>query len=280
MRFLIIDCETTGVEDDDEPISIGAILCGYTHTRNGEALERYYSEQQPSRDISSQAQAIHGLTEPQLLGKVFDTETLSRLIDTAEIVLAHNARFDARMLCKEFPHILNKSWRCTFNQLAYPYEAHRQSLDSLCRLTGMERVTPHNALRDCESLLGALNKRLGKTTRSSTLLGRVISEPAWPVFSKRHPMIRLESTNHILFSQINEPRLLECVASSPIRLWTKDHLDIVVGYCHYGQYHGRQGEVFRFLKADNAHVCHNMVEGDDYSVKSFNDNKIVIGPIG
>lgn len=278
MRLLIVDCETTGVEEDDEPISIGAILCQYTELRSGEVLETYYSEQQPSRDVSYQAHAIHGISEQQLLGKLFDIENLSRIIDRADIILAHNARFDARMLCKEVPRILNKSWRCTFNQLTYPYEVHRQSLDLLCRLTGIGRLSPHNALRDCESLLGVLNKRLGKTTRSNTHLGRVVTEPAWPVFSKRHPLIRLESTNHILFSQINEPHLLECVASSPIRLWTKEHLDFVVGYFRYGQYHGRQGEIFRFLKSDNPHVSHNTDEGDDYVVQSFNDNEIMIAP--
>lgn len=278
MRFLIVDCETTGLEEDDEPISIGAILCEYTELRTGEILQTYYSEQQPSRDISCEAHAIHGISEQQLRGELFNLELLSGLIDSAEIVLAHNARFDARMLCKKLPHILRKSWRCTFNQLTYPNEVHRESLDLLCRLNGVERLSPHNALRDCQSLLGVLNKRLGKTTRSNTHLGRVVTEPAWPVFSKRHPMIRLESTNDILFSQVNEPRLLECVASSPIRLWTKDHLDFVVGYFRYGKHHGRQSELFRFLKADNPHVSHSMDEGDDYLVQSFNDNEIVIGP--
>jgi DNA polymerase III subunit epsilon len=280
MQFLIIDCETTGLEEADEPITIGALLCRYTELRDGTLLETYYSKQQPSREISYEAQAIHGITKQQLLGKLFDLDNLRRLIDSAEFIIAHNARFDARMIYKVMPSIINKSWRCTYNQLTYPDEMHRESLDSLCSLNSVERSHPHNALRDCESLLNVLNKRQGKTTRSNTYLGRVVKEPEWPVFSKRHPMLRLESTNHIVFSEINEPRLLECVGRSPIKLWTMDHLDFVVGYSRYGQYHGRQGEVFRFLKTDNPHVSYSKGESDDYVVQSYSDNTFVIGQSG
>lgn len=100
MRFLIVDSETTGLEDADEPISIGALLCQLTEFRDGEVLETYYSEQEPSRPISLDAEMTHGLCEEQLRGKNFELATFLRLVESADVLIAHNARFDARMLCK------------------------------------------------------------------------------------------------------------------------------------------------------------------------------------
>lgn len=280
MRFLIVDCETTGVEEVDEPIEIGAVLCEFSASRDGEAIETYYSEQQPSRPISIEAMATHGIYPENLTGKSFDLVHFNRLVESADVIIAHNARFDARMLFKVAPQIIGKSWRCTFNQITYPSELNRESLDYLCRQSKVERQTPHNALDDCKSLLGVLNTRLGKTTRSNTHLGRVLAEPDWRVFSRRNPMLRLESTDGIVFSEINEPRLLECTETSPIQLWTKDHLDFVVGYFRYGHYHGRQGQLFRFLKVDNPHILCAADEARDYAVKKFADAYVVIGPSG
>ncbi|QOW22032.1 exonuclease domain-containing protein [Novilysobacter avium] len=280
MRFLVVDCETTGLEDVDEPITIGAILCDFSASRDGEVIETYYSEQQPSRPISIQAMATHGIYDEDLAGKAFDLARFNQLVESADVIIAHNARFDARMLFKVSPQIIGKNWRCTFNQITYPSELNRESLDYLCLQCKVERRNPHNALNDCESLLGVLNTRLGKTKRSNTHLGRVLAEPEWRVFSRRNPMLRLESTDGIVFSEINEPRILECAETSPIQLWTKDHLDFVVGYFRYGHYHGRQGELFRFRKVDNPHIACATDEALDYMVKKFTDASVIIGPSG
>lgn len=277
MRLAIIDCQTTGLDDDDEPISLGVVAVRIGAQGVGEALVRLYQERKASVAISLSAELFHGISDSALEGKSFDTKSIHDALAGAECVVSHNARFDARMLAKVLPDALNWNWRCTLGQRPFR-EVHETSLQAICDHFGILRPPAHNALSNAEALLRALNHRSGKTTRSKTFLQHIVECPRWPVFSKKDPFLVLSSTDNILFSSISDKVLIECREGTEIRLWTHPGISFVVGYARMGGNCGGQGECFRYSKLDNTHVFPNPEGGQEYLIQSFSEAGVLITP--
>jgi DNA polymerase III subunit epsilon len=277
MKFAVVDCETTGLEQEDEPVSIGVLLCNADAMGVGAIVDSWYGEQSPSALMSAPAGMIHGIAPCQLTGKYFNTEELRSFLDRAELIFSHNARFDARMIGKVLPDIVSRNWRCSLKQTRCA-EFDDKSLDSICAHFSINRPNPHNALLDCEALLEALVQRTGKTARSKTYLQRLLEAPRWPVFLRKDPFLTLNSTNDIIFSYINEPVLMECSIGTQVRLWTSPNIDFVVGYARINGYCGSQGECFRFKKVDNPAVAKGISNQTEYVVSAYEGSSILVSP--
>lgn len=179
----IIDTETTGLEEHDQPISVGAVLLEVTSDKGDliREVDSYYGLREPTVPINPQAQAVHGLGIECLRGTEFDMKRLYKIIDSAELLVAHNAKFDRRMLSHVMPRIVDAEWACTMYTLKFEWAmltGGKWALDTICKALDVERPEPHNALIDCRALQSVLMVRSGKTDRSKRLMGKVISN-AW-----------------------------------------------------------------------------------------------------
>ena len=277
MKFAVVDCETTGLEQEDEPVAIGVLLGHADPTGVGTVVDSWYGEQSPSVPMSATAEMIHGIAPSQLTGKSFNVKELQSILDRAELIFSHNARFDARMIGKVLPDIVSRNWRCSLKQTRRS-EFDNKSLDTVCAHFSINRPTPHNALLDCEALLEALGQSTGSTLRSKTYLQRVLAAPRWPVFLRKDPFLALNSTNDIIFSYINEPVLMECPIGTQIRMWTNPNIDFIVGYARINGYCGSQGECFRFSKTDNPAVAADLSTQAEYVVAAYEGDSILLSP--
>ncbi len=275
-QLAILDIESTGLEDDDEPISIAVLLVRTNDTALGEVVASWYGEQQPSKEISYEAHRVNGFSEEMLRGKQFDLCSLRAILDNADILASHNARFDARMLNKVLPGFLSKSWRCTANQVSNLPGFENNSLDAVCSYFKIEREFPHNSLSDCKALWSALNRHTGKTSRSKTYLRHLLDADRWMVFPKRDLFLTLDSPEGIIFKSIEQRELLACSVGTLIRLWTTDQLDVVIGYAMLRGYCGGQGEVFRFKKKDNPQFSRFDIQTTYFEVVSYSENGLVV----
>lgn len=279
MKVAVIDCETTGLTDSDEPITVGVVLTELNSVKVAEPIEIWYGEREPQAPISFDAHLVHGISIKALKGKAIDKSNLEAILRRADIVVAHNARFDARMLNKLVP-CLDMSWRCSLRQLRSFPDFGGANLDRICSSFSINRPVPHNALSDSEALLSAINMRTGKTTRSKTYIARLVELPAWPVFPTREPFLTLESTDGIVFSSIEEKVLLEAPVGTDVRLWSNDNIDFVVGYARMNGYCGSQGEMFRFKKSDNPEISARVGKGVFYEVLAYHGLKVILAPSG
>lgn len=169
-----VDCESTGIGHDDEPISIGVVLVRLDTKFYGEPIAEWYGEQEPRGSIHPAAQRVHGRSRESLAGKAFDVAGLRAVLDQAEILIAHQASFDARMILKVIPDLLDWEWRCTRRQ--WPWrEMENKKLDTVCAHFGIERPATHEALADAHALRLAVMQRSGKTERSRTYMHRLLS---------------------------------------------------------------------------------------------------------
>lgn len=179
----IIDTESTGLAAIDEPISIGIILLEITVAK-GELIKeigRYYGEQEPTVEINPEASAVNGFTIDKLRNKKFDISEIKNLIDKADILIAHNAKFDYRMVWKIYEGSAQKIWACSIYSLKFYWsEFLNKKLNTLCEAFNIERKSPHNALSDCEALLELLLQKPGSGKYSATYLGYLIRNPWIP----------------------------------------------------------------------------------------------------
>lgn len=171
MRIAIIDCETTGLDNHDLPISIAVVVVAIDQKGCGAIVDEWYGEQEPTVSISDSAYAVHGRTLASLAGKAFDLESLSKTMAGCTVAIAHNATFDAAMIAKAWPGIRSLEWRCSLEQWPFPPMEGR-SLDTACRFFGIQRNIPHDAMADAKALLEALNREregFGETHLQSLL---------------------------------------------------------------------------------------------------------------
>ncbi|PEH65966.1 DNA polymerase III subunit epsilon [Burkholderia ambifaria] len=178
MKVAIIDTETTGVAAHDEPISIGILLVEIEPGSGVlvQEIGRYHGLREPCVPIHPKAQAVHGMTAADLSGKVLDLAWITSLINEADVLIAHNAQFDARMLAVVCDAGSAKSWRCSLQQFPWPAAVGRKKLDSVCEFYGVVKQLRHDALGDCQALLAVLLIHTGKTTRSRTYLALLLAK--------------------------------------------------------------------------------------------------------
>lgn len=181
----ILDTETTGLEESDQPISVGAVLLEVSRT-TGEVLaevDSYGGLREPTVPINPSAQAVHGLTLEQLRGQSWDMKRLYKIVNSAALLVAHNARFDRRMLAQSMPHVLERKWACTMYSLKHDWSKladGQWALDTICESLKVERSQRHEALADCRALQHVLMCRSGKTKRSKTLMRKLLENPWAP----------------------------------------------------------------------------------------------------
>lgn len=170
---LIIDTETTGLDlVRDEVIELGLLAFRYTDEGEvGPVIERYDGLREPQTRMSDEAIALTGITPELLQGRHLDDETVIRITESADLLIAHNAGFDRPMCERLFSIFRDKPWACSATEI--PWKSHGfdgVKLNYLLTQTGYFN-NGHRALDDCDSLLEVLDQKLsGGEAALATLL--------------------------------------------------------------------------------------------------------------
>lgn len=128
----IIDVETTGDNpqvDEIVQLAIQRVIFDST-TREILAVDAPISwMQEPTRPMQPEAIAVHGITPEMLRGLPrIDSMQVIRVLSDAELLIAHNAGFDAPMFVRQFPMFNTRAWGCSLNDIpwrARGYESAR-----------------------------------------------------------------------------------------------------------------------------------------------------------
>lgn len=181
LKILAIDTETTGIRPTDEVIQLAAIsvpdqltklrpnldvkelhICDVKNPRRQSAffpqLEVINNYFYPNVEIHPEAYNIHKLSKIKLLGQ--PDSALCELPKETELVLAHNANFDLRMLhAKEMPAICTMQLIKKIEKLQNGkfglenYKLFTVFCHFYPQLRGVFNDNRHDALADCEMLL-------------------------------------------------------------------------------------------------------------------------------
>ncbi|WP_407666740.1 3'-5' exonuclease [Microvirga roseola] len=155
---VILDTETTGLDHTrDEVIELGMVAFTYDEEGQiGDLIGTFNGLREPSIPISPEITRLTGITLDMVAGQMLDLEAVERFIAPAELIIAHNARFD-RPFCESLSkgfHV--KAWACSHSEISWSMLGFEGSkLGYLLTQCGWFHQG-HRAVEDCHALLEVL----------------------------------------------------------------------------------------------------------------------------
>lgn len=151
------DVESTGLNTrTDEVIELAMVPFRFTSggliTEVGPAFHGYH---QPSVSITPEITKITGITNDMVEGHQLSVAAIDQFLEGVDIVIAHNAGYDRKMLervSKKFERI---NWACSMTQVPWPNRLKR--LEHILADMGIF-YKAHNAVTDCMAGLYALTQ--------------------------------------------------------------------------------------------------------------------------
>ncbi len=186
---VVLDTETTGLNHrTDEIIEIGAVAFTFNDLGAvGDVIGVYGGLQQPSKPIPPEITRLTGITDEMVEGQVIDIQSLRRLIEPADLIIAHNAGFD-RPFCDAFSPIFSgKAWACSVSEIDWSARGFEGT--KLGYLVGQSGYfhEGHRAVDDCFALLEILDRQ--KTDEESPFgeLYRASQQSRVRIFAEHSP---------------------------------------------------------------------------------------------
>ncbi len=159
---VIVDLETTGLDASrDEIIEIGAVRFAYTSADEVAAITGVFqSFNEPSGAIPGHITQLTGIDDAMVRGHRIDEDALVRFVESANVVIAHNAGFDRKFAERAWPVFRHKPWACSATEI--DWRAHGfggAKLSYLLTDAGFFH-NAHRAVDDCHAILELLARPL------------------------------------------------------------------------------------------------------------------------
>lgn len=163
VRAMILDTETTGTDTKvDKVVELGALVFDFD-PETGAMLQltgAYEGLADPGMPIQAEASRVSGITDEMVRGHRLDDDRVAELLGTTDLVIAHNAGFDRKIMEACMPRFTDKAWACSQQGLAWAEEGiGGQKLDYIAYRYGFF-YEGHRAVADCMALLEILRRPL------------------------------------------------------------------------------------------------------------------------
>ena len=163
---VIVDVETTGLDHQrDEVIEIGMVSFVYdAASKIGPVIGSLSLLREPSVEITPEITKLTGITAEMVAGQVPDLDAVRALLEPADLVIAHNAKFDRNFCERLHEGFVHKPWACSVAEVRWAdlgYEGSK--LGYLVNQSGWFHHG-HRAVDDCHALLEVLATDLGDGT--------------------------------------------------------------------------------------------------------------------
>ena len=154
---VLLDTETTGLNHaTHEIIELGMVAFTYDDGGIRDVVGVFSGLRQPSQPITAEITRITGITDEMVRGQVIDLDVVERFIEPADLMIAHNARFD-RPFCEKLACGFDvKPWACSVSEIDWTslgFEGTK--LGYLVGQVGLFH-NGHRAVDDCHALLEVL----------------------------------------------------------------------------------------------------------------------------
>lgn len=160
---IFLDVETTGLSHEIDKV-IEVALVPFEFSKDGRIfniLEAYSGLEDPQTPLPQKIISLTGLTDEMLAGKSFDDEAVKSIVESSNLIIAHNANFDRKFVEKRFSIFQTKSWACSASQVpweneglssvkleylaykfGYFFEGHRAEIDCCASLHLLSMTLP------------------------------------------------------------------------------------------------------------------------------------------
>ena len=183
MREIVFDTETTGLSpaNGDRIVEIGCVEL-VNRVETGRTFHSYFN---PCRPMSSDAEAVHGLSDRFLSDKPLFEDVCEQLLEFVgdAPMVAHNAAFDFGFVNHELascgrPTVCGSRMVDTLVLSRQRFPGAKHSLDALCTRFGVDRSVriKHGALIDAQLLAQVYVELTGGRQIGLTLVADLIDE--------------------------------------------------------------------------------------------------------
>ena len=158
-RVVVLDTETTGLDQSRERIIELAMLCVDIDIDSGlpvGPVTVYDGLEDPGKPIPREVVAITGIQDSDVQGQALDEARIDALLDGVDLVVAHNAGFDRPFVERRIPRFAQLPWACSFADIDWKAQGRPSAkLESLAQALGLF-YDAHRAEMDCHALLAVL----------------------------------------------------------------------------------------------------------------------------
>ncbi|MFP8836223.1 3'-5' exonuclease [Hydrogenophaga sp. XSHU_21] len=158
-RVLVLDTETTGLSHAVDRIIELAMLRVMVDNATGlpfGPVDTFEGFEDPGMPIPEVARQVTGITDDMVRGQRLDDAQVLALLESVDLVIAHNAGFDRPFVEARFPGFAHKPWACSFADIDWKAQgAGSAKLGALAQDRGWF-YDAHRALVDCHALLQVL----------------------------------------------------------------------------------------------------------------------------
>ena len=171
---IVLDVETTGLDPNrDEVIELAMIKFRYLDRDEITGVtEVYQSFNEPTTPIPPEITELTGVTDAMVAGHKIDAAAVDTFVADAQIIIAHNAKFDRPFTEKAWPIFAQRHWACSLAEIDWlKYGFGGAKLAYLLADMGLFHDA-HRAVDDCQALLEILSRPLPGT--SSTALATLL----------------------------------------------------------------------------------------------------------
>ncbi len=166
---LFLDVETTGLTPGVDKI-IELALVSFEFLSDGrifKILDRLDEFEDPGFPIPEGIVKLTGITDEMVHGKHIDVDTVNRIVESASVVIAHNANFDRQFLESSFPIFEKKAWACSMKDIPWREEGVESSkLEYIAYKLGFF-FDGHRAINDCLAGIHVLSMPLPSSNESA-----------------------------------------------------------------------------------------------------------------
>lgn len=161
-RGAVVDVETTGTDPTaDEVIELGLRLFDFDR-RDGRLVgvgEGYGALRDPGRPIPEEVSLLTGIRDEDVRGCELDVVHARERLDAADLIVAHNARFDRPFVAEVLGGPLRKVWACSWADVNWLAKGFPSAKLELLTVYHGFFVGSHRALADVDGLLHLLSHR-------------------------------------------------------------------------------------------------------------------------
>ena len=170
-KGIVLDVEATGLSIGHDDVIQLALLPFEYEVSSGKILsikkeDAFDGLREPRIPISKEASLITGISNEMVSNKKIDPEEVEKIINSTDLIIAHNASYDRPMVEQHWDCFKNISWACTFKSIDWLEEGFSSAKLELLGMNYGWFYDGHDAFNDCEACLALLSETLPKKNKT------------------------------------------------------------------------------------------------------------------
>ena len=170
-KGIVLDVEATGLSIGHDDVIQLALLPFDYEVSSGKILnilkeDAFDGLREPRIPISKEASLVTGITNEMVINKKIDSKKVEKIINSSDLIVAHNASYDRPMVEQHWDCFKNISWACTFKSIDWLEEGFSSAKLELLGMNYGWFYDGHDAFNDCEACLALLSETLPKKNKT------------------------------------------------------------------------------------------------------------------